>query len=260
MREDAKAVLLVGGLGTRLRPVLPQTPKALASVGNSCFLDLLVRQLRYQGIRRIVMCTGHFAEQIENRFADGHEWGVNIEYSREQSPLGTGGAVKLAEPFLQDATDFVVMNGDSFLEVNFEEFISFHYRKAGLVSIAVWRTADAARFGTVRIGEHDRVTAFAEKTGQQSSGVINGGVYIFNRAALEELPDGVSSLERDVFPKLISRGIYALHQRGIFIDIGTPEDYARVQPLFDRLNQAAVRGSNDSEQVVISSRGVRQGE
>src|SRR5437660_12454678 len=106
--EDRKAVLLVGGLGTRLHSVLPSTPKPLASVWNKSFLELLVRQLRYQGIHRLVMCTGYLADRIENEFGDGHDWDVTIEHSREPIPLGTGGAVKLARGYLKGLSDFLV--------------------------------------------------------------------------------------------------------------------------------------------------------
>src|SRR5271155_5158330 len=107
-REDIKAILLVGGLGTRLRSIVPSTPKSLASVGEKSFLELLVRQLRYQGIRHLVMCTGYLGDQIENEFGDGQSWDVAIEYSKELRPLGTAGAVKLAECYLREVRDFVV--------------------------------------------------------------------------------------------------------------------------------------------------------
>src|SRR5215468_2489689 len=116
MMHDVKAALLVGGKGTRLQSVLPSTPKPLASIGDRPFLDLLVRQLSNQGVRNLVMCTGHLAEQVEAAFGDGQALGMSIAYSKETRPLGTGGAVKLAEKYLRDSSDFLVMNGDSFLE------------------------------------------------------------------------------------------------------------------------------------------------
>jgi NDP-sugar pyrophosphorylase family protein len=240
---EAKAVLLVGGMGTRLRSALPGVPKPLASVGSKSFLDLLVRQLRHQGIRHMVMCTGHLAEQIENEFGDGRAWDVVIEYSREPEALGTAGAIKLAEPYLREVRDFLVMNGDSFLEVDFHEFVRFHRGHGGLVSIAVRKARNAARYGTVRMGACGRVTAFAEKTANDSPGLINGGVYVFSRDVLEHILKTPSSLERDVFPHLLDHGVYALEQHGMFIDIGTPEDLARAQPLCDRLNEAALRAA-----------------
>lgn len=237
--QDIPAVLLVGGMGTRLRSVLPSTPKPMARVGNLPFLQLLVLQLRSQGIRRIVMCTGHLAEQIEKEFGDGHKWDVAIDYSKELKPLGTAGAVKLAERYLQTASEFLVMNGDSFLELDFREFMGFHRERGGLISVAVRRVSNAARYGSVQLDENHRVLGFSEKTGNAAPGVINGGVYVFNHSILQEIPEGPASLERDIFPQALERGIYAFDQQGMFIDIGTPEDYARAQALAENLYQAA---------------------
>jgi NDP-sugar pyrophosphorylase family protein len=237
--EDTPALLLVGGLGTRLQSVLPSTPKPLARVGNMPFLELLVLQLRSQGIRRIVMCTGHLARQIEQEFGDGKKWGVAIDYSQESQPLRTAGAVKLAEGYLKHASDFLVMNGDSFLELDLREFIRFHRGHGGLASMAVRKVPDAARYGTVHIDANHRVVGFSEKTGAAVPGIINGGVYVFNRAVLEQVPQGPASFERDVFPRVLEQGVYALEQHGLFIDIGTPEDYARAQTLCQSLYQAA---------------------
>ncbi len=239
-QEDIPAVLLVGGIGTRLQPVLPATPKPLAPVGDAPFLQLLIRQLRSQGIRHIVMCAGHLAEQIEEEFGDGHKWDVAISYSKESRPLGTAGAVKFAECLLTQASDFLVMNGDSFLELDFSEFIRFHREHNGLISMAVRRVPDTTRYGTVRLDTHNRVVGFREKMGTPVPGIINGGVYLFKHAILEHIPDGPASLEKDLFPRLLVRGVYALEQQGMFIDIGTPEDYARAQELCGRLYQAAL--------------------
>ena len=237
--DDIMAVLLVGGMGTRLQSVVPSTPKPMASVGDRPFLELLVRQLCYQDIRRLVMCTGYRAWEIERELGDGHSWDVTIEYSREPQPLGTAGAVKFAEPLLQDVSEFLVMNGDSFMEMDFRRLISFHRKSGGIASMAVFRTKNEMRYGTVQVRPDGLVTGFAEKTDADPNGLVNAGVYIFNRRILELIPEGPSSLERDVFPKLLAQGIHALEQQGVFIDIGTPEDYARAQGLYDRLYEAA---------------------
>jgi D-glycero-alpha-D-manno-heptose 1-phosphate guanylyltransferase len=237
--QDIPAVLLVGGMGTRLRSVLPSTPKPLARVGNLPFLQLLVLQLHSQGIRRIVMCTGHLAEQIEEEFGDGHKWDVAIDYSKELKPLGTAGAVKLAERYLQNVSDFLVMNGDSFLELDFQKFVRFHRERGGVISMAVRRVSDASRYGSVQLDANNRVLGFSEKTGASVPNIVNGGVYVFNRSVLKQIPEGSASLERDIFPKALGRGVYALDQQGMFIDIGTPEDYARAQTLAENLYQAA---------------------
>ena len=239
-QENIPAILLVGGKGTRLQPVVSSKPKPLARVGDIPFLELLVVQLRSQGIERMIMSTGHLADQIEATFGDGGRWNSDIRYSRESQPLGTAGAVKFAEGYLEGSSDFIVVNGDSFIEVDFAEFLRFHRQHGGIVSMAVHKVPDAARYGTVHMDASKRITGFSEKTGNTSPGMINAGVYLFQRSALELIPEGPSSLEKDVFPKLLAQGMYALEQDGIFIDIGTPEDYARAQELCQKLYQAAV--------------------
>jgi D-glycero-alpha-D-manno-heptose 1-phosphate guanylyltransferase len=232
---DTKAVLLVGGFGTRLRSVVPSVPKPLAMVGDIPFLELLVRQLRNQGIRRLVLCTGYLSDQIEAEFGDGEGLGVTIEYSKELQPLGTGGAVKLAQNYLEGMPDFIVMNGDSFLEIDLPRLMQFHRSHGGLTTMAVVQVENSGRYGTVRTDSSNRITEFCEKTGSDSPGLINAGVYVFSRAFLEQIPAGPVSLEKDVFPKVLEHGVYAAEQHGEFIDIGTPVDYERAQQLFDRL-------------------------
>jgi NDP-sugar pyrophosphorylase family protein len=238
--EDIPAILLVGGMGTRLQPVLPSTPKPLARVGDAPFLELLVRQLRSQGFRRLVMCTGHLADQIEKEFGDGRRWDVAISYSEESRPLGTAGAVKFAERYFAQAADFLVMNGDSFLELDFRRLVRFHREHGGMMSMATRRVPDATRYGTVQMDASNRVIGFGEKIAAPVPGTINGGVYVFNRSSLQHFPDGPASLEKDVIPRILQYGVYAFEQHGIFIDIGTPEDYARAQQLCDSLRQATL--------------------
>ena len=236
---DLKAILLVGGLGTRLRTVVPLTAKPMASVGDRPFLELLVRQLRSQGIRRLVMCTGYRAQDIQHALGDGSSWDVEIEYSSESAPLGTAGAIKLAQPLVSGSAEFLVLNGDSFVEIDFERLVQFHKQKGGIASIAVVKTENIMRYGTVGVGRDGRVVSFSEKASAQPGGLINAGVYVFNPQLFDYIADGPSSLEKDIFPNLLSRGIYALEQEGIFIDIGTPGDYARAQEISARLLGAA---------------------
>jgi D-glycero-alpha-D-manno-heptose 1-phosphate guanylyltransferase len=236
---EVPAILLVGGLGTRLRSVVGALPKPLASVGQGAFLELLVQQLRGYGIRRLVMCTGYLAEQIENTFGDGRAWDVEIQYSREQVALGTGGAIKLAADHLRGADDFLVMNGDSFAEVDLAKLIQFHRERGGLITMATREVENASRYGTVVVDAAGRVVGFKEKSGNDIPGIVNAGVYVFKRAALERIQEGRCSLETEVFPQLLDSGLYALQQHGMFIDIGTPEDYARAQLLSQRLVEAA---------------------
>jgi NDP-sugar pyrophosphorylase family protein len=238
--ENIPAVLLVGGKGTRLQAVVSSKPKPLALVGNIPFLELLVMQLRSQGVHRMIMSTGHLADQIEETFGDGGRWNSDIRYSRESQPLGTAGALKAAESYLEESDDFLVVNGDSFMEIDITEFLRFHRQHRGVVSMAVRKVPDAARYGTVDVDASQRIIGFSEKTGNTSPGMINAGVYLFRRSVLKFIPEGPSSLEKDLFPKLLTQGMYALEKDGVFIDIGTPEDYARAQRIYQELYQAAI--------------------
>ena len=237
------AVLLVGGLGSRLKSVLPSTPKPLAPVGEGSFLELLVMQLRVQGIQNIVMCTGHLAGLIEAEFGDGSRFGVKIRYSKEASPMGTAGALKLAEQYISECREFLVMNGDSFVEMDIPQFIRLHQHSHGLASMALCKVPDAARYGTVLVDGQNLVTAFKEKTGSHAPGLINAGTYVFNHDILERIAEGPGSLEKDVFPRLLELSFYAFEQHGMFIDIGTPEDYARAQALSADLRRAVAEGN-----------------
>ena len=224
-----------------MRSVVPSEPKPLARFGQWSFLELLVRQLRHQGIRRIVLCTGYRASQIEGEFSNGHSLDVMIEYSTEVDPLGTAGALKLAERHLQDVPHFLVMNGDSFVEIDFNELMCFHRQHDGLVSMAVRRVDNAGRYGTVHTDARKRIARFAEKTGESDPGLVNAGVCVFSREAMSHIPTGPSSLEMDVYPQLLQYGVYASEQYGLFIDIGTPDDYARAQQLCDQVYGVAFR-------------------
>ena len=240
MTHETPALLLVGGLGTRLRSAVPSMPKPLASVGKKSFLELLIRQLKHQGIRRLIMCTGYLADQVENEFGDGGSLDLEITYSKELEPLGTGGAVKLARSQLGNASEFLVMNGDSFLEIDLRSFIQFHRDRGALVSMAVVRVEDSSRYGTVQVDSGQKVIGFLEKAGSSGPGLVNAGVYVFDPSVLERIPEGRTSLEKDLFPHLLDKGVYAQEHSGMFIDIGIPEDYARAQQLCDRLYQAAL--------------------
>jgi D-glycero-alpha-D-manno-heptose 1-phosphate guanylyltransferase len=234
-----KAVLLVGGLGTRLRSAVPSLPKALASVGDKPFLELLILQLGRQGIHQLVMCTGYLAEQIEEAFGN-RNFEATIEYSKESVPLGTAGALKLARRYLEQEREFLVLNGDSFLEIDFNELIAFHREQRSLVTMAVTQVENASRYGTVQVGADGRVLGFTEKTGKSAPGLINAGVYVFDQAVLEQISEKPASLEHDVFPRFLEQRFYALERQGLFIDIGTPDDYVRARKMHDRLSDLAL--------------------
>lgn len=234
------AVLLVGGMGTRLRSVLPSTPKPLARVGDRSFLELLILQLRHQGIDNVVMCTGYLADQIEAHFGDGRHLGVTIAYSREVSPMGTAGALKLADSLLGSTSDFFVLNGDSLIQIDFCRFLQFHRKHGGIASLAARFVENAAEFGTLTIDRDSRVTKFIEKTGIMKPGLVNAGVYAFRSKLLGSIEPCPASLEHDVFPQILDHGVFALEHQGLFIDIGTPQDYARANASSHQIYNAAL--------------------
>jgi NDP-sugar pyrophosphorylase family protein len=133
------------------------------------------------------------------------------------------------------------MNGDSFLEVDLEQLIRFHAARQALATLAVVRVPEASRYGTVRTAADGRVVGFSEKAESKEGGLINGGVYVFDRAILDHIPPGAASLEKDILPRILSRKVYAQEQCGMFIDIGIPDDYARAQVLCQQLHETASR-------------------
>lgn len=221
-----QALILAGGLGTRLRGVLPDKPKPMAPIAGKPFLEYLILQLRHQGISDIVLSVGYLSEQISDYFGDGGSLGINIAYSRETMPLGTGGALKLAEAKLSTSS-FMVMNGDSFLDLEISKFLEDHERRSATVTMALTRVEDQKRYGSVLLDSTERVQRFVEKGEKTGSDLINAGIYILDRKILDQIPGGGKpvSLEKDVFSNLMGSSFFGSVFEGFFIDIGIPKDY-----------------------------------
>ncbi|SHG21003.1 D-glycero-alpha-D-manno-heptose 1-phosphate guanylyltransferase [Desulfacinum infernum DSM 9756] len=225
------ALVLAGGLGTRLRPVVSDRPKPLAQVGGEPFLGRLLRRLKAQGLERVVLCVGHLWERIADYVGDGAPWGLDVVLSVERTPLGTAGALKNAERHVEGP--FFVLNGDTFLDVSLAAMARFHEENGWLATMAVTRVEDAGRFGLVEKDFRGRLLSFNEKKGIPGApGWVNGGVYLFERRVLGLIPAGRPvSLEQEVFPGLIERGeaVGCFAAPGYFIDIGTPESFFKSQ-------------------------------
>jgi D-glycero-alpha-D-manno-heptose 1-phosphate guanylyltransferase len=218
--------VLAGGLGTRLRPVVNDRPKAMAPVAGRPFLEWLIEDLRRQGIRRLVLCTGYMSESIEGHFGSGRAWGVEIDYSRENTPLGTGGAVRLALAKLRSSR-FLVLNGDSFCDFNVQMLDNVHREHTAAATLWLVTVEESERFGAITIDSNQAITAFREKESVRKPGLINAGVYLLERWIFESTAEGSAiSLEKDVFPQFIGHGLYGVVGAGPFIDIGTPDSYA----------------------------------
>jgi D-glycero-alpha-D-manno-heptose 1-phosphate guanylyltransferase len=218
------AFILAGGLGTRLRPVVADRPKPMAAVGKVPFLEVLIESLAFKGVRNFVLLTGFRSEMIEDHFRGPNRNRINIRFSREEIPLGTGGSVKNAERFATDPT--LLVNGDTFFDADLDSLQSFHAEKRAQVSLSLRKVDDVSRYGSVIIDDDSRITGFSEKKIAGGPGLINAGLSLLAEDFVRALPDGSYSMEQEIFPKMLhSGGMFGLSQKGAFFDIGTPESY-----------------------------------
>ena len=219
-----KAAILAGGFGKRLRIAVEDVPKPMAPIAGKTFLEHQIRFLKEQGIREIVLCVYYMADKIKSYLGDGRKLGVEITYSDEETPLGTGGALKKAENYLKDGP-FLVLNGDSYSQIDVRAFYEFHTSRKGICTMCLTTSKNALASGNV-IVEGDKIIRFAEKE-DIGTELINSGAYIFQPETFSYIPSNKNvSLERDVFVQLAKEGKLCGYQyRGYFIDIGLPETY-----------------------------------
>jgi len=230
------AAILAGGLGTRLRSVLQDLPKVLAEVLNRPFLTFLFDQLLYAGLRSLVLCTGYKGEEVRKQL--GHAYGsLNLLYSQEDAPLGTGGALRLALPHLSSDT-VLVMNGDSYVNADLRAFLNWFSLNDLSAALVLNKMTDTSRYGRVILDENGAIQSFEEKGGKANTGWINSGVYLFRKKLLQAIPRGRHySLEREFFPSLLAKGLYGYPCQGEFLDIGTPDSYAEAEHFFQKMRQ-----------------------
>jgi NDP-sugar pyrophosphorylase family protein len=240
-----QAIILAGGLGTRLRPLVGDVAKPMAPVAGRPFMEYLLRQLRQAGFEQVLVCAGYRAGDIEAHFGSGERFGVQLAYSVEPEPLGTAGALRLAADRL--AIDrrvddrWLVLNGDSLLDISLVRLVDAHRRSGALLTMALVAVEEAGRYGRVELAEDGTVASFVEKNAvAPGPGLINGGVYVMEPSVITGITAGeVKSLERDVLPGLVGRGLHGVAHDAFFIDIGVPEDYQRAQQLVGGLSLAA---------------------
>jgi len=231
--RDITAVVLCGGLGTRLREVLPNKPKVLAEINGVPFIYYLLRKIEKTGCRNVILCTGHLAEQVESLL--GYEYGeLTIVYSKESNPIGTGGALRNAKQYI--TTNYaLVMNGDSFVECDFRDYYNWHIKVGAKISMIVKEISDTSRYGSLSLSAERQITKFQEKVCnyKREGKFINVGVYLMDHRILQKIPKKLPvSLEKEVFPKLLSDGVFGYRIDGRFIDIGTPQSLAEAQEYF----------------------------
>lgn len=220
-----KAIILAGGMGTRLRGVIEDVPKPMAPVGGKPFLEYLLLQLKRWKSTDVVLSVGYKKEIIKSYFGNGNQFGIHISYSEENQPLGTGGALKKAIS-LNDDPYFIVMNGDSFFNINFGDLIKYHTSKPGMTTMSLARVKDRGRYGSVEINDDGSIMTF-QKEGPETPGFINGGIYLIERDIVNYIPEGLISLEEHVLP-LIKKDnlLYGKVFDAFFVDIGLPKDYS----------------------------------
>ncbi|MBM4446747.1 MAG: NDP-sugar synthase [Chloroflexi bacterium] len=230
-KGSVKAVILVGGEGTRLRPLTYSTVKAMVPVLNKPFIEYVFRHLSNHKIKEIILALGHKPDCITDYFGDARQLGTMLVYSVETDPMGTAGAIKNAEQYIDDT--FFVMNGDIFTDINLTDMLRFHKNKGAKVTIALTPVEDPTRFGVVETDSNQRVTRFVEKPKREqvTSNMINAGVYIIETEILKRIPQGKRFMfERDVFPALLADGepVSGYATDVYWIDAGTPEQYLQL--------------------------------
>ena len=225
------AAILVGGSGSRLRSCVSDRPKALAPIRGRAFLAYLLDHIAAAGVREVVLCTCYLGDQIERTFG-GSYGSLRLTYSHEPSALGTGGALRLAAAKI-DSDPVFVFNGDSFFDIDLVEFWRWHQRCGAQATIALAQVADGSRYGRVEVDSRGAVVAFHEKPSGPSKGWINAGTYVLAHRLLQSIPsDRVVSLETELFPSWMGRGLYGCPMAGRFIDIGTPHEYGFAEQFF----------------------------
>ena len=221
-------LILAGGFGTRLKSVVPDLPKPLADVNGKPFLWWLLRHLENEGVKDVYLSVGYLHEHIQSYFGDKFN-GINLHYSIETEPLGTGGAIFNASQQIPEQ-EIIILNGDTLATTNLSKFIDFASQHTSKLFLAVAKVNDASRYGTVNINENNQITGFAEK-GKTGVGLINAGIYLFDKSLFNafDLPHKFS-FEAEILMKHFDElNLIAYDQVIDFIDIGIPEDYAIAQ-------------------------------
>ena len=228
-----EAIILAGGFGTRLQSVVNDVPKPMAPVNNEPFLNYIFKYLKHFGITHVVLSTGYLADKISDYYKNEY-LGIKISYTKEENPLGTGGGIRLAMEKC-NTENILVLNGDSFFDVNLTHYYNQHNTYKSNCSLALRKVENASRYGTINLGDRNAILGFKEKDGIDNVGLINGGVYILNQDVfLNKTPIAQAfSIEKDFFETRINElNMFGFEYNGYFIDIGIPEDFHKAQTDF----------------------------
>jgi len=228
-----KAVILAGGLGTRLRPLTNITPKPLLPIKGKPIIEHAINNFKKHNIKDIILSVGYKADKIREYFGGGSKLGVKITYCIEDQPLGTGGAIKLAAEGINET--FIAINGDNLSDPNWTEMIKFHQEKNAKVTLGLYPVEDVTKFGIARL-EGDKLIEFIEKPSKEQapSNLNNAGLYVIEPEVLKMLPEGKSSIERDCFEKLSPVGVvYAYKHNSQWFPTDDLEKYKKADKEFN---------------------------
>ncbi|MDD4179782.1 MAG: NDP-sugar synthase, partial [Candidatus Margulisbacteria bacterium] len=253
-----KAVIIAGGMGTRLRPLTYNTPKPIVPVANVAFIVHQIELLKQHGVKEIILNLHYLSEKIMAELGDGRKYGVKLDYSIETAPLGTAGAVKNAEQFFDD-DPLIVFNGDALTDINISQLVQYHKKKKAKVTLTLTRVEDPTAYGVILLDEEGKVSRFVEKPSWEQlatlsthgpTDTINAGIYIIDPKVFNDVPKGVEySFERQLFPSLLEKNapIYGYISDRYWIDIGKPSQYRQA-------HEAILRG-----EVAVKIYGARTG-
>lgn len=227
-----KAIILAGGLGTRLRPLTDKTPKPLLPIKGKPTMQYAIDNLKKHGVIDIILGISFFADRIQDYFGDGSKLGVNLTYSVEAEPLGTGGAVKQASEKISD--EFVLIWGDNLMDIDISKMIDFHQRNSGVITMTLTPREDVENFGVATL-DGDKIVGFVEKPkrAEAPSNLINAGAFVINKKALDILPVGFSMIEKQCFEILAGRGeVFGFKHIGQWFPTDTLEKYEKAKVEF----------------------------
>ncbi len=222
---STSAILLVGGMGTRLLPLTLKTPKPMLQVAGVPFTEHQIRKAADAGIAEIVLATSYKSELFEPYFGNGERFGIKIKYAVEKSALGTGGGIRNAANLLADCEQVVIFNGDVLSGHDLKAQLEFHKKHQADITLYLTQVEDARAYGCVELLENKQIKSFLEKMENPISNLINAGCYIFNRQIIDKIPqDKVVSVERDTFPNLLANNakVFGYLDNSYWLDIGTP--------------------------------------
>ncbi len=221
-----QALVLVGGKGTRLRPLTTEIPKPILTLVDRPFLSYMIEWLGSHGVDEVVLACGFLPDQLEEVLGDGSPGGPAIRYLVEPEPLGTGGAIRFALPELEDR--FFALNGDVLTDLDLSALWQSHLDRGARASLGLYPVEDPTGYGLVDLADDGRVLDFHEKPepGHAGAGLINAGTYVLEKSAFDGVPEGCEvSIEREIFPGLVDNGLCGLRLDGYWMDIGTPDRY-----------------------------------